>query len=211
MMNTQITAPEYDTADASYLFLAFTGLYRANHDSLEDLIESCNGEHGVYSELWTLAIESAQAISAVVDFEDGRLGMFAYEHLNTEEPGTLPHKLFWSCFASGESHSADEVVTAYARAEGWPMIGVQSVARTEYDKKPDSIQVVKTIQEGEDTEVCAVDSPHATHWSIYVRGKDGLADWFNDYSLTSPTAELDTMQKAAELSTRYGVPIEPIR
>lgn len=90
--------------------------------------------------------------------------------------------------------------------------GVQSIARTEHDKQPASIQVAKTIQEGDDVEVCAVDSPHATHWSIYVRGKDGLADWYADfYALTGKDIAEEVMRKAAELSSRFNVPLEPIR
>lgn len=75
-----------------------------------------------------------------------------------------------------------------------------------------SIQVQTTDQTGDSIEVCDSDSPRATHWSVYLRGKDGLAEWVADYPIRGKgaLAKTSALLKAVELSQQYHAYIESI-
>lgn len=75
-----------------------------------------------------------------------------------------------------------------------------------------SIQICPTYNDGEDVERVSVGDERATHWSVYLRNREGLVTWQKDFSCE----EYDDMAKnlailyAAKLSRTHFIPIEAI-
>lgn len=84
---------------------------------------------------------------------------------------------------------------------------------------PASVQIQTTIHDEHGVEVCSQHDMQATHWSVYIRGKDGLAAHVKDFPLNADTklegnrgmARTSALCLAARLSMENQVPIETIR
>jgi hypothetical protein len=207
----------YDHCDAPYIIQGLLALYqeaaRADESQIIELRDEMEGELRVYAHIWDTTIKAAQAISAVVDFDDGELGVFAYEHCDGHEPGSMVHTLFTRCILAHDEPL--NVIVDFATASGWTLT-------EEYAPKPvpepvpyiSGIQIQTTIQTEADTRVCDSANPAATHWSVYTRDNEGLADWVADFViLPGDTGQARTAAQrlADRLADAYGVYIEPIK
>lgn len=75
-----------------------------------------------------------------------------------------------------------------------------------------SVQVCPTYNDGEDVEQVPEGDERTTHWSVYLRSREGLVTWQKDFSCK----EYEEMAKtlailyAAKLSREHFIPIEAI-
>lgn len=78
-----------------------------------------------------------------------------------------------------------------------------------------SIQVQTTFLTGAGVEVVSYTSNKATHWSLYLRRKDGMCEWVKDLEIkdtpSSNTRYGDAMIAAAKLSMEHSAYIEQVR
>lgn len=78
-----------------------------------------------------------------------------------------------------------------------------------------AIQVQTTLLTGAGVEIVSYTSNKATHWSLYVRRKDGTAEWIKDLEINGTTSSNtrygDAMIEAAKQSMKHGVPIEQVK
>ena len=78
-----------------------------------------------------------------------------------------------------------------------------------------SIQVQTTRLTGGGVEVVSYTSNSATHWSLYLRRKDGMCEWVKDLEIkTQPSASTrygDAMIAAAKLSMEHKAFIEKVQ
>lgn len=77
-----------------------------------------------------------------------------------------------------------------------------------------SIQVQTTFLTGAGVEVVSQSSKKATHWSLYLRRKDGRCCWQFDIEIPTGkagTAWGDAMIAAAKLSMEHSAYIEQVR
>lgn len=223
-MSSTNNAP-YDRVDAAYIFTGLLDSYRAAVDAegdtgpMSELIEHHSGECHLFGHMFETAIHASQAISLIVDFDKADLGMFAYDHLDSTEPGSLIHAVWINCIL--EHACPADIVALYVNSKGWPRLdspapvknrfGAEVVTATELPVA--SIQVQTTIQRGSEVEACASDDNEATHWSVYTRNTAGLAEWVADYGINrnAASAKSRAFLKAARLSQKHGVPIEPTK
>jgi len=82
---------------------------------------------------------------------------------------------------------------------------------TEYQ----SIQVAATSHSSCDIHVVEEQHPLKTHYSVYLRDKDGLCEHVEDFSCDhtlhqQAMARMQAVYLAANLSMQHQVPIEPI-
>lgn len=80
------------------------------------------------------------------------------------------------------------------------------------EPKVASIQVAATRQSADRFEVVGENAIDRTHWSVYLRDKEGLVTHVEDYKISGfgGPARADALQHAAALSMEHQVPIEPI-
>lgn len=85
-------------------------------------------------------------------------------------------------------------------------------AQKELDNPYVSIQVAATCHDPGDIFVVDSDAPHATHWSVYLRTADGLAEWQKDFPIKGAPnmARTSATLYAAKLSQRHFIPLEKI-
>ena len=78
-----------------------------------------------------------------------------------------------------------------------------------------SIQVQTTVLTGAGVEVVSYTSNTATHWSLYLRRKDGMCEWVKDLEINgapnSSTRYGDAMIAAAKLSMEHKAFIEQVQ
>lgn len=121
-MSTTNTAPTFDKIDAAYIIEGLQRLYteaaRSDRKDVEALRDFNEGELNVYGKVWDVTVHAAEAISDVIDFDSGELGVFAYEHLDDTTPGSLVHTLFERCVMNDDKVQA--VVEGVAIVKGWP-------------------------------------------------------------------------------------------
>lgn len=70
-----------------------------------------------------------------------------------------------------------------------------------------SVQITATRINGGGVEKCSHTDPDRTHYSIYLRAKDGTVEWVADFA---PQHLTTAMIEAVRLSMAHFVPIEPM-
>lgn len=121
------SAAPFDKCDAAYIFAGLVDIYRLAADKgtegpgmdIEQLTEHHSGECFLMAYMLDTAVQAAQAISATVDFDRADLGMFAYDHLDTTQPGGLIYFIWANCIQ--QHNSITEAVSIYVRSQGWPL------------------------------------------------------------------------------------------
>jgi hypothetical protein len=78
------------------------------------------------------------------------------------------------------------------------------------DFTPASVQVAPVKVDGKDVQVVESSDSSATHWSVYLRGDDGLARWQADFEIKNShaLARTSALLKSAALSMEHAIPIE---
>jgi len=217
----------YDRVDAAYIF---TGLHTSytnaanaeegNNGPIAQLIERYSGECYLMAHMFETSIAASKALSSIVDFDRADLGMFAYDHLDKVEPGSLIYALWSACVL--EQKAPADIVGVYVDAMGWPRLDAPVKGRevVESDNSPvvsiqiQTVQIQPRDETGDDAQVVASDNPAATHWSVYTRNAEGLADWVEDFPILpgdSGQARTAAQMLADKLAAQYGVFIETIK
>jgi hypothetical protein len=213
----------YDHVDAAYIFLGLYNSYakavdgereRGNENGpMEHLIDYHSGECHLMAHMFDTAISASQALSSIVDFDSADLGMFAYDWLDSIEPGSLISAVWTNCIL--EHKCAGDIVSIFVRGKGWPTNDSPAPTNSPWLNNIASIQIQTTCQTDPDnTHVVSCDDITATHWSVYVRNNEGLADWVDDFVILpgdTGQARLAAQMVANSLASQYGVDIEPVK
>jgi hypothetical protein len=214
----------YDKVDAAYIFIGLHASYtnaaneeESDNGPIAQLIEHHSGECHLMAFMFETSIAASKAISSIVDFDRADLGMFAYDHLDNAEPGSLIYALWSACVL--EQKDPAGVVKAWVDAMGWPTIVkgrevVQVVDSPVVSIQIQTVQIQPRDQTGDDAQVVASTSPNATHWSVYTRSTEGRAQWVADFAvLPGDTGQARTAAQmlADKLAAQYGVFIEAIK
>lgn len=165
--------------------------------------------HGSRFGRWQIeAIDDTEEASAQAGFEVPELDDDAQAWLLVVE-GTDSHHVGARAFLL--AHNPEE----WARMQEWYKRHTLSLAKVSPHAAYQSIQVAATAHSKDDIHVCEEASPDKTHYSVYLRTGEGLAEHVEDFAAgeslySQALARVLAFNKAAHLSMQHGVPIEPI-